>query len=72
MRVAPQDVVDALVVAIDQRTDEQKKTVTDYFKTVSPLIKRQQERVASLEASHSAYFSQPDQLVATIRGLDRP
>ncbi|MBL8946626.1 MAG: alpha/beta fold hydrolase [Myxococcales bacterium] len=29
------------------------------------------ERVASLDASHSAYFSRPDELVATIRDLDR-
>jgi pimeloyl-ACP methyl ester carboxylesterase len=29
------------------------------------------ERVASLDASHSAYFSRPDELVATIRTLDR-
>jgi hypothetical protein len=47
-------------------------------RAVSPLLQDQLidasriDRVESLEASHSAYFSRPDELVATIRRLDAP
>jgi mono/diheme cytochrome c family protein len=50
----PQAVKDALAVAADKRNAAQKKTVSDYFRTVSPLQKDTQNKIAQLKKTLDA------------------
>ncbi|HND51070.1 MAG TPA: DUF1549 domain-containing protein [Pirellulaceae bacterium] len=43
----PDAVTGALAVAADQRNDEQKKAISDYFRSIDPDLKKKQEAVAA-------------------------
>ena len=45
----PEDAQSALAVAPDQRSEKQKASIADYYRTISPLLQGQREAMAALD-----------------------
>jgi hypothetical protein len=68
----PRDVRDILAVAEPDRDDAQREALAAYYRSISPLLAPERERLAGLEKSRAGAFAGVTTTVATERVEPRP
>ncbi|MBI1369228.1 MAG: DUF1549 domain-containing protein [Planctomycetes bacterium] len=49
VRTLPDDVADALAIAPAKRSDAQRKTIADYYRSISPITSESKQQIAAIE-----------------------
>lgn len=70
-QTVPQDVVSALAVAAEKRSEQQNSRLAAYYRTISPILQTQREAIAQLEKKKNDLLTNVPKCLVTTAGSPR-
>jgi hypothetical protein len=63
---APEKILNILNIAVDERSEDQKKELDKHFRAITPLLKKDREQLAALEKEHKNLDASLPKTLATV------